>query len=84
MIDRIEYANNLKAMRSSPGWQAFEKDCLASMQSEGWRKFIKLPVEQKTSKRAYKHQADYEAIEKLFDWLDERIKEGEQDEKRKK
>lgn len=44
---------------------------------DGWEDFIALPVEKKTSKAAYDHQAKYKVLKGIKDWIESEIKRGE-------
>jgi hypothetical protein len=44
---------------------------------EAWVKFIKTPVDKKTSKAAFAAQAEYMAFTELKDWVESEIKLGE-------
>ena len=41
----------------------------------GFRKFIDLPVERKTSKAAYDASAQYKKLKELLDWIDTEVRE---------
>ena len=66
---------NLSQMIVMPGWRLFVEEA-TERQKRGWEDFIALPVDQKTSKAAFHHQAQYDAIKGLLEWVKGTIEEG--------
>jgi hypothetical protein len=66
----------LRDMKAMPGWEDLKVNCLDEISDGGWRKFIKLPVDQKTSKKAYEQQARYSVIQEILEWIETGIAEG--------
>lgn len=81
MTERIQIALELKNLQSLPGWRHILR-ILNQTAEEGWREFIDLPVDRKTSKAAYNYQAMYKAPGKILERIDDEIRAGEQDMKR--
>ena len=46
---------------------------------DGWEAFISLPVLQKTSKMALNHQARYDVLKGLKDWVESEIRVADLD-----
>ena len=44
--------------------------------TDGWDKFIDLPVDKKTSKQAFYCQAKYKVLKDLLEWIEDSIKRG--------
>ncbi len=62
-------------MLDSDGGQVLLKH-IDSEIKDGWDRFIDLPVDKKTSKSAYDHQARYKVLRDLKDWIASEIKLG--------
>lgn len=65
----------LKEMCGSSGGKYLLKH-IDEESKQGWRDFIDLPVDKKTSKTSYDYQAKYKVLENLKDWIDTEIKLG--------
>lgn len=73
----IVKSERLRRMVQTDGYQDLI-DEIQERQNDGWRKFIKLPVAQKTGKMAQKFQADYEVLGDILEWVNETIAAGDQ------
>jgi len=76
--DREQRSEYLRAMIESPGGTIFFKHIEDEIVS-GWESFISLPVTQKTSKAAFNHQAKYEVLKNLKEWVQSEIRLGSKD-----
>jgi hypothetical protein len=66
----------LRDLTSLPGWKVLKSECLDEIATGGWEKFIKMPVDQKTSKKAYEQQARWSVVQEILEFVETGIKEG--------
>ena len=64
---------DLKDIRSAPGFHYLLKH-IQDESVDGFKKFIDLPVEKKTSKAAFSASAQYKVLAELLDWIDTECK----------
>ncbi len=57
----------LKAILNEPGGQILMAH-LEEMSNQGFKEFIDLPVDKKTSKAAYDAQAKYKKLQEVIEW----------------
>jgi len=69
-------AKSLRDVKNMPGWKYVEAEINARIK-EGWEEFICLPVDQKTSKAAFQHQARYTENKGILEWIEGAIVEGQ-------
>lgn len=63
-----EKSRLLRTLIDSPGFPVLIEHIDTEIK-EGWERFISLPVDKKTSKAAYDHQAQYKVLSNLKDWI---------------
>ena len=63
----------LKAIRSEHGFH-YLVEHIKEESEDGFKRFIDLPVEKKTSKAAFAASAQYKVLKDLLDWIDTECK----------
>lgn len=74
--ERKNRSIHLKNLLDSPGGDILFRHIEEEMR-DGWDTFIGLPVLQKTSKLALNHQARYDVLKGIKEWINSEIKLGE-------
>jgi hypothetical protein len=65
---RKQRAHDLLALLESPGGRILLNHIEEEI-ADGWNSFIALPVAQKTNKAAFNHQARYDVLKNLKEWI---------------
>lgn len=68
MIARSEESKAIQSLGQHPGWPVLLKRFDIEI-NEGWERFIALPVDKKTSKKAQEHQAAYIVLKRFKEGL---------------
>lgn len=74
MDELTESRQQLKLAMCSTGGKML-REHIREESEAGFKKFIDMPVEKKTSKASYEAQAQYKKLKELLDWIESEIRE---------
>lgn len=74
MDEITQNRQHLKQAICSPGGKIL-RAYIEEQSAAGFKKFIGLPVAQKTGKAAFAAQAQYTELKELLDWIDTEVRE---------